>query len=65
MLHIYISVVMEDAIDILGSDKFLVSKDSNHYQKYWTIEDVSALVKEEYQTLGIGKINASVHNQYK
>jgi hypothetical protein len=48
MLHIYISVVMEDAIDILGSDKFLVSKDSNHYQKYWIIEDVSALVKEEY-----------------
>jgi hypothetical protein len=29
-------------------DKFLVSKDSNHYQKYRTIEDVSALVKEEY-----------------
>jgi hypothetical protein len=49
---------MEDAIDILGSDKFLVSKDSNHYQKYWINEDVSALVKEEYQTLGIGKTNA-------
>jgi hypothetical protein len=32
----------------LSSDKFLVSKDSNHYQKYWINEDVSALVKEEY-----------------
>jgi hypothetical protein len=37
-------------IDILGIDKFLVSKDkdSDHYQKYWINEDVSALVKEEY-----------------
>jgi hypothetical protein len=57
MLHIYISVVMEDAIDILGSDKFLVSKDLNHYQKYWTIEDVSALVKEEYYNASTRRVS--------